>query len=219
MDNIKIVGIEKFSLLDFGNNVTCTLFTEGCNLRCPFCHNAALVVGGRTSEISQESIFDYLTKRKGLVDAVCITGGEPTLQKGLENFLAKIKALGYPIKLDTNGTAPEIVKKLHQGGIIDYVAMDIKNSLQKYALTTGVSHPKLEAIQESAAYLMSSGIDYEFRTTLLDGFHEASDMLAIGQWLKGAKRYYLQKFLDSDNCLQRGLEEVPQKKRLHLSTY
>lgn len=211
MDTLKIVGIEKFSMVDFGERITCTLFIEGCNFRCPFCHNGSLVAGG-APEIPEETIFDYLIKRKGMVDAVCISGGEPTLQKGLDGFLAKIKALGYPVKLDTNGTSPAAIIRLHKAGLIDYIAMDIKNSPAGYAATAGVSISHIESIKESAHYLMTSGIDYEFRTTLVDGFHTEEDMAAISKWLAGAKRYYLQKFVDSDNCLQAGLAEVSLKK-------
>jgi len=208
---MKISGIEKFSMVDFGEKVVCTVFTAGCNFRCPFCHNAALVLGEGTPGIEEAEVLDYLKKRKGLVDAVCISGGEPTLQKDLAAFCAKVKALGYLIKLDTNGTAPETVKNLYQNNLIDYVAMDIKNSIAKYPLTVGVEADPAPMI-ETATFLMNSGIDYEFRTTLIDGYHTEDDIRAIGDRLTGAKRYYLQKFVDNGGCLKEGLSEVPKDK-------
>ena len=215
MSNIKISGIEKFSMVDYGEKIACTIFTEGCNFRCPFCHNAALVLPqNKQPVIPEEEIIDYLTKRKGLVDGVCVTGGEPTLHKGLEEFLVKVKALDYPVKLDTNGTRPDVIQRLYEKGLIDYVAMDIKNSLKKYAFTAGMESLETDKIKQSTAYLMSSGIDYEFRTTLVDGFHDESDIQEIGFWLKGAKQFYLQKFIDSGGCLSEGLSEVPLEKAL-----
>jgi pyruvate formate lyase activating enzyme len=207
---MKISGIEKFSMVDYGEKIVCTVFTPGCNFRCPFCHNAALVLGGG-EEIQENEVMAYLKKRRGLLDAVCISGGEPTLQKDLAEFCHKVKSLGYPIKLDTNGSFPDVVKKLYQEKLIDYVAMDIKNSLSKYSVTAGVL-TEISAVAETAAFLMSSGIGYEFRTTLVNGYHTMADIWEIGNWLSGAKRYFLQKFTDKGSCLQEGLTEIPKDK-------
>jgi pyruvate formate lyase activating enzyme len=216
MDELKIAGIEKFSMVDYGEKIALTVFLEACNMRCPFCHNAALLFPDSNNPgIPHSEILGYLTKRKGILDGVCVTGGEPTLHKELPAFLEKVKALGYPVKLDTNGTNPGAVKNLYQRGLIDYVAMDIKNSPAKYALTAGIPAPDLVAVKETASFLMSSGIGYEFRTTLINEFHEESDMLEIGKWLEGAKLYYLQKFVPSGNCLTQGLPEAPIEKALH----
>lgn len=207
---MKISGFEKFSMVDYGEKVVCTVFTPGCNYRCPFCHNAVLVLDGSAS-VEEAEVLEYLKKRKGLVDAVCISGGEPTLQNDLAEFCRKVKALGYLIKLDTNGTSSRTVKRLHHEKLIDYVAMDIKNSLHKYSLTAGVL-TDTASVTETAEYLMNSGIDYEFRTTLVNGYHTMADIWEIGNWLFGAKRYYLQKFTDKGGCLQEGLAEVPKDK-------
>lgn len=208
---MKIVGIEKLSMVDFGDKLTCTLFTSGCNFRCPFCHNSSLVLPtAEQTVLPNTQILDYLAKRKGMLDAVCITGGEPTLHKDLGDFLAEIKALGYPIKLDSNGTNPDMLQQLYADGLIDYVAMDIKNSPAKYPLTAGIQDLDFGKITASAAFLMSSGIDYEFRTTLIGGHHTQQDMHDIGVWLRGAKLFYLQHFEDSENCISAGLTAIPQ---------
>lgn len=207
---MKIAGIEKLSMVDFGGKLTCTLFTAGCNFRCPFCHNSSLVLpAANQTELAHTQILDYLTKRRGMLDAVCITGGEPTLHTDLGGFLAKIKALGYPIKLDSNGTNPDMLQQLYADGLIDYVAMDIKNSPSKYPLTAGIQDIDFGKIAASAAFLMSSGIDYEFRTTLISGHHTPQDIHCIGEWLRGAKLFYLQRFEDSENCLSTGLMPIP----------
>lgn len=202
-----ICGIEKFSMVDYDGYIACTLFTSGCNFRCPFCHNSSLVMGGAAS-IDESEVFDYLKKRKGLVDAVCITGGEPTLHKDLPAFITQLKALGYKIKLDTNGTNPAMLKELIDAKLIDYVAMDIKNSFDKYMLTAGVKEVDLSAIKESIDILMSSSIGYEFRTTLIREYHDIDDIKAIANLLKGANKYFLQKYKDSDECISHGFSEI-----------
>lgn len=202
-----ICGIEKFSMVDYDGYIACTLFTSGCNFRCPFCHNSSLVMGGAT-RIDESEVFDYLKKRKGLVDAVCITGGEPTLHKDLPAFITQLKALGYKIKLDTNGTNPAMLKELIDAKLIDYVAMDIKNSFDKYMLTAGVKEVDLSAIKESIDILMSSSIGYEFRTTLIREYHDIDDIKAIANLLKGANKYFLQKYKDSDECISHGFSEI-----------
>lgn len=202
---MKICGIQKVSLVDYNEHISTTIFTSGCNFSCPFCHNAGLVKGNEP-EIPEKEILNYLTKRKSVLDAVVISGGEPTLHKDLPIFISKIKELGYLIKLDTNGTNIEMLKYLIDNKLIDYVAMDIKNSLDKYNLTIGKDYNFNH--KEVIEYIMTCGIDYEFRTTLIDGHHSESDVIKIGKLIKGAKRYYLQKFEDSGNCLSSGLKEV-----------
>ena len=205
------VGIDKFSLLDYEDKVSCVLFCKPCNFRCPFCHNGTTVLEAETT-IPFEDILDYLRGRKGLIDAVVVSGGEPTLMPDLKEKITQLKELGFLIKLDTNGTNPEIVKDLCEKNLLDYVAMDIKNSLDKYSLTTGVKNPLTDKIQETIKYLMNSNVDYEFRTTLIDEFHDVEDMKLMADLLKGAKRLYLQKFVERDSCIQKGLHEVSKEK-------
>lgn len=203
-----IYGIEKLSLVDFDGHITCTLFTSKCNYRCPFCHNAPLLEVNNGKKVSEEVIFDYLIKRKGLIDTVTISGGEPTLDKDLVNFIKKIKDLGYLVKLDTNGTNFAVVKKLCEEKLIDYVAMDIKSSLSGYPLATGCENFYEKDIKNSIQFLIDGNIDYEFRTTLVYEIHSFSDIEEMKELLKGAKRLYLQRFIDSGNCIAEGLTEV-----------
>ena len=206
-----IKGIEKFSLLDYDDKVSCVIFLSNCNMRCPFCHNAPLVLDPNFGEnIPFEDVLSYLEKRKGLVDAVVVTGGEPTLTSDLYDMVKKIKDLGYLVKLDTNGTNPAILKKLVEDKLVDYVAMDIKNSLAKYPLTCGVNL-NLDKIKESIAYLIQGNVDYEFRTTVINGYHTLEDMKEIAQLLKGAKKYRIQKFNDRETCIKQGLSEIPKE--------
>ena len=205
------VGIDKFSLLDYEDKVSCILFCKPCNFRCPFCHNGKTVLEAETT-IPFEDILHYLESRKGLIDAVVVSGGEPTLMPDLKEKIVKLKEMGFLVKLDTNGTNPEVIKDLYESHLIDYVAMDIKNSFKKYSLTCGVKTVPLDKISQSIHYLMTSGIDYEFRTTLIDEFHDEGDMLDIGETLKGAKRLYLQKFVERESCIQLGLHEVSKER-------
>lgn len=209
----KFCGLEKISLVDYEGKIACTLFTKGCNFKCPFCHNSTLVYGN-DPEINFIEILAYLEKRKNFLEVVCISGGEPTLGEDLEQYLIPIKQLGYLIKLDTNGTNPDLMQDLVNKKLIDYVAMDIKNSPTNYNKTTGLRNLDLTNIQKSIDYLKTNTIDYEFRTTLVDEFHTESDIEAIGQWLSGSKRYFLQKFVDHDTCIQENLHEVPKEKAL-----
>ncbi len=202
---MKLGGLQKLTLLDFPGKTACTVFTVGCNFRCPFCHNASLVRGG-VDEISLDEFFAFLKKRQGLLDGVCITGGEPTLHSDLEEFIAKIKELGYAVKLDTNGTAPDVLKSLVEKGLIDYVAMDIKNSRQKYLATSGVTKDLLGNIEESVKYLLENHIPYEFRTTVVSPLHEKADFYDIGEWIKGTKNYFLQNFIDSGDLISDGMK-------------
>lgn len=205
-----VCGFEKFSMVDYDGKIACTVFTGGCNFRCPFCHNAPLVVGDVVKqEINVNTVFDYLTKRKGLVDAVCVTGGEPTLHRDLPEFFAKVRDLGYKTKLDTNGTNPDMLERLLCDGLVDYVAMDIKNSKEKYALTVGKKDVDMTSISKSVDILKNSNIDFEFRTTLIKEFHTLDDMRKIADWIDGAKRYFVQKYNDNDGCISHGYTEVP----------
>lgn len=201
-----IQGLQKLTLLDYPGKVACTIFTGGCNFRCPYCHNASLVTGtAKNKNIAEEDIFSFLEKRKGVLDGVCITGGEPLLQQGIEKFMRRIKEMGYDIKLDTNGSFPDKLKKLAEEGLIDYVAMDIKNSQEHYERTIGIEDYDIRDVHRSVSYLMSGAVDYEFRTTVVQEYHQRSDFESIGRWLRGAKRYYLQQFVDSGDLIRPGL--------------
>lgn len=208
MSELRFCGIEPLSLVDLEGMLVCTLFTNGCNFRCPFCQNSNLVFNQDITYLDWEEILSFLKKRRNMLDAVCVTGGEPTLYQDLANKLKEIKELGYFIKLDTNGTNPAMIKELYQQGLIDYVAMDIKNCLEKYQETIDTKLVNLVNIQESIDFLKTSGIDYEFRTTLVHEFHTPEDIEKIGLWLGNVKRMYLQKFKDSETCIKQGLHEV-----------
>ena len=208
---MEFVGIDKFSLLDFEDKISCVLFCKPCNYRCPFCHNGTTVLEAETV-IPFEDILEYLESRKGLIDAVVVSGGEPTLMPDLKEKIIKLRELGFLIKLDTNGTNPEVVKDLYENHLIDYVAMDIKNSFVKYAMTVGVKNAFLDKISQTIKFLMTSGIDYEFRTTLIDEFHNEQDMRDIAETIKGAKRLYLQKYVDRESCIAHGFHEVSKEK-------
>lgn len=203
---MKIHGFMKMTLLDFPGKVACTVFTGGCNLRCPFCHNASLVtdIDGET-EIKADDIIDFLSKRKGLLDGVAITGGEPLLQADIKQFISKIKSLGFSVKLDTNGSYPDKLKDLVNSGLIDYVAMDVKNSPSKYSETVDINDFDYQKVKESIDFLKSGIVDYEFRTTVVAEFHDVSDIEEIAKEISGAKRYYLQNFVDSGNLIGENL--------------
>ena len=197
------------TMLDFPGKIACTIFTAGCNFRCPFCHNAPLVTHIDGQEFSQEEILSYLNKRKGMLDGVCITGGEPLLQKDIKDLIIKIKELGYAVKLDTNGSFPDVLKSLVSQNLIDYVAMDVKNSPSKYALTAGSSESVVEKVDESIKFLLSGAIPYEFRTTVVKEFHTPTDFEEIGKWIEGADAYYLQAFVDSGDLIGTSLNALP----------
>ena len=198
---MNIHGLQKMTLLDFPGRVACTVFLGGCDLNCPFCHNAELIDGTAKPVMDDAELLAFLEKRKGLLDGVAFTGGEPTLRTDLGDLLRKIKAMGYPVKLDTNGMHPDRLKALIDGGLVDYVAMDVKNSPEKYAHTCGVETMDLTPIKESVKLLLSGAVDYEFRTTVVDELHTLSDFESIAQWIAGAKRYYLQAFTDRDTVV------------------
>lgn len=203
-------GLQKMTLLDFPGKVACTLFTGGCNLRCPFCHNASLVLNPSDGEIfSEDSVLEFLKSRQGLLDGVAVTGGEPLLQADLPDFLIKVKKLGYAVKLDTNGTYPSILKRIVSEHLVDYVAVDIKNTPKKYPITVGLPKFNVEPIKETVAYLLTRPVDYEFRTTVVEEFHTAEDIKIIAEWIKGTPRYFLQNFEDSGDLIHGDLHAVP----------
>ncbi len=205
-DDVKLFGLQKLTLLDYPNKLASTVFTGGCNMRCPFCHNKDLVfLNENTFQIPTENILYFLKKRKNVLEGVCITGGEPLLNKSIEYLLRNIKNLGYSIKLDTNGCFPERLKELVDKGLVDYVAMDIKNCLDQYSQTVGIPGFDVSPIIQTASYLMENHVDYEFRTTIVKEFHTYDHLVKIGQWLKGANAYYLQAFVDNEHVIQKGL--------------
>lgn len=213
---MKLYGLQKLTLLDFPERVACTVFLGGCNLRCPFCHNSVLVFPEPEDEtITEDEFFRFLDKRAGVLDGVAVTGGEPLLTPDVLPFLERVKAMGFAVKLDTNGSFPKRLREAVESGLVDYVAMDIKNSPEKYAVTCGLPVFDLSKVQESVRLLMNGSIPYEFRTTVVDEFHEAADMEAIGKWIAGARAYYLQNFVDSGACIREGLHaKTPEE--LHL---
>lgn len=204
-----INGFQKLTVLDFPGKVACIIFTPGCNFRCPFCHNAALVTHiDKDTYINEEEVLSYLKKRQGILDGIVITGGEPLLQDGIEEFIGKIKDLGYAVKLDTNGSFPEKLISLVEKGLVDYVAMDIKNSKAKYMTTIGIDSIDLASIEKSVDFLLQNKVPYEFRTTIVNGFHTLEDIQDIVVWIKGAHKYFLQNFVDSGDLISDGLEPV-----------
>lgn len=193
---MNIHGLQKMTLLDFPEKVACTVFCAGCNFRCPFCHNPSLVTRIQESNrIPVEEVFSFLRKRAGILDGVCVSGGEPFVEHDLEMFLGKIRELGFLIKVDTNGSDPERLKRIVDRGLVDYVAMDIKNSPGKYGITIGIEGYDIEKIRESVSFLLSSPVEYEFRTTVVKEFHKKQDFEEIGEWIRGAEKYFLQSFV------------------------
>ena len=207
---MNIQGFQKLTLLDYPGKMACTLFTAGCNMRCPFCHNSRLVINpsGET-EFSEEEILSYLKKRQGILEGVAITGGEPLMQKDIDVFIQKIRDLGYSVKLDTNGTYPERLKDLVSRGLVDYVAMDIKNSPELYPETVGISNYDISKIKQSISFLLEGKVDYEFRTTVVRELHSVFSMEGIGKLIQGAKRHYIQAFIDSGELIGFDLNPVP----------
>ena len=210
-----IKGLAKLTLLDYPGKVACTIFTGGCNFRCPFCHNASLATrAGEVDSIPEEEVFSLLKKRKGILDGVCITGGEPLLfGDDLFDFIARIKEMGFAVKLDTNGSFPERLKTLLEAGLLDKVAMDIKNSPEKYGETAGVESFDIAPIVRSVELIKNSGVDYEFRTTVVAELHKAEDFDGIGKMIEGAKAYFLQSFVDSGDLIGEGMT-APTKEAL-----
>lgn len=205
---MRIDGLQTLTLLDYPGKVACTVFTSGCNMRCPFCHNASLVCGEVPPFMEKEEFFAFLKKRTGVLDGVCVTGGEPLLQEGLIPFLLEVKEKGFTTKLDTNGLLHDRLRAAVEAGAVDYVAMDIKNCKARYAETAGVPGLDLAPIEKSVQFLMEGKVDYEFRTTVVKELHNKADFGEIGRWLKGAKRYFLQSFKDSGDILSPGLSPM-----------
>ena len=214
-----IAGLQKMTLLDFPGKVACTVFLDGCNYRCPFCHNAELLEGKMEPLMTDAEFFAFLSKRKGLLDGVCVSGGEPTLYKELPAFLRKIKALGFLVKLDTNGSRPAVLKALVAAGLVDYVAMDIKNSPTGYPETVGLKKPDIAAVEESIRFLLEGSLNFEFRTTLVKQLHTEETMEEMGRWLaslvpgKKPEKLFLQSFVDRDTVTFSGLE-APSEEQL-----
>lgn len=202
------VGFDKLSLLDYQDKIAVVLFSRSCPFACPFCHNGQTILKS-DNYIPFSEILDYLDNRKGMIDAVVFSGGEPTTMPDLIDKIRIIKSKGFLVKLDTNGTHPEIIEKLLNEQLLDYIAMDIKNSEKQYAVTCGVKYVSLAAIKRSIKLIMNSGIDYEFRTTLVDEFFTIDSIEGMKDLIKGAKKVYLQKFVERDSCLKKGLHEVP----------
>lgn len=201
---MRILGLQKLTLLDYPGHTACTVFAGGCNFRCPFCHNAPLVTGGEEPlPLDEQEVLDYLKRRAGLLDGVCVSGGEPTLQDGLPGFLRRARALGYRIKLDTNGSRPDVLRALLEEGLVDYVAMDVKSSPEGYERACGRS-VDLAAVRESIALLLEGRTDYEFRTTVVAGLHDEQTIARAAQLIAGARRYFLQAFVDSGHLIEEG---------------
>ncbi len=202
---MNIQGFQKMTLLDFPGAVACTVFTGGCNLRCPFCHNADLVRTPTMFVNMLPQVMEYLEKRQGLIDGVCVTGGEPLLQPDLQDFLKTVKEMGYRIKLDTNGSLPDKLSRILKTGLVDYVAMDVKSSLTGYPIAIG-GETDVALFEESIHLLRNSNIEHEFRTTVVKGIHTPRDIEDIAKLLAGEQRFFLQTFKDSGNLLEGGYE-------------
>jgi len=195
---MKIHGLQKMTLLDFPGRVACTVFLGGCDMRCPFCHNAELIDGTAPAVMEEEELLKFLSTRTGLLDGVAFTGGEPLLRPDLAPLIRRIREMGYAVKLDTNGTHPDRLRELLEEGLIDYAAMDIKNSPERYGETAGVPGMDLAPVRESVRLLLEGKTDYEFRTTVAAELHDDDSFRGIGPWIRGARRYFLQPFTDRD---------------------
>lgn len=202
---MKIHGLQKMTLLDYPGHVACTVFLGGCDFRCPFCHNFELIDGRQRPVMEDEEFFSFLEKRKGLLDGVAITGGEPLLHADIPLFITRIRDMGYKVKLDTNGYHPDLLKKIIDDNLVNYIAMDIKNSPSKYARASGLESIDMEKIDTCIHLIMNSGIPYEFRTTVTGELHSCDDFEEIGKLIRGADAYYLQQFVDRDTVPDRSL--------------
>lgn len=216
-------GLQKMTLLDFPGKIACTLFTHGCNFRCPFCHNPGLVVEEETAQYTEEDVLSFLKTRQGLLDGVCITGGEPTLQKDLPAFIKKVRELGFAIKLDTNGALPERLAALLDAGLLDYVAMDIKSSPARYGEAVGIPNFDVTPVQKSVELLKNAGVPHEFRTTVVKELHDAECIQDIGVWLQGDTKYFLQQFQNDKPLIGQDLtphdpETLEKYRKILLST-
>ena len=211
---MKISGFDKLTLLNYPDKVACTIFTSGCNLRCPFCHNSGLVTNNY-NEISFDSIYEYLKKRIGILDGVCITGGEPLIHADIKDYIKKIKDLGYLVKIDTNGCNPKLLKELIDLKLVDYIAMDIKNIYSKYDITSGVK-VNIDNINKSISIIENSGIDYEFRTTIVKEFHSTQDIKEILSYISSNSNYYIQNFKNSNDVFNRNLSSFSEKELVEM---
>ena len=213
---MRIVGLQKMTLLDYPGKVACTVFLGGCNFRCPFCHNGGLLDGDAPEVMTEAELLNFLKGRRGLLDGVCITGGEPTLSTRLPQLLADIKALGFAVKLDTNGSRPTMLKQLVEAGLVDYVAMDVKNCPDRYAVTVGLSCAPLDVLEESLRFLMEGKVDYELRTTVVRELHDEAAVAEMGKWLnrlcgnQKIPKIFLQPFVNRDSVLDQNLH-APEK--------
>ena len=199
---MQIAGLQKLTLLDYPGHVACTVFTPGCNFRCPFCHNAPLVLPERLGcDTTEDEVLAFLKKRVGILDGVAITGGEPLLHKDIGAFLEKVRALGFRVKLDTNGSFPDHLIALVRNGLVDRVAMDVKNAPALYGRTVGIEPFDLAPIERSKDFLLGGEVEYEFRTTLVRGLHTRESLVEAARWIEGAKEYYLQQFKDSGDVI------------------
>ena len=213
---MRISGFTKTTLLDYPGKIAATIFLGGCNLRCPFCHNAPLVLApGKEPSHPLDEVLHFLEKRRNVLEGVCISGGEPTLDPALPSLCRKIKSLGYPIKLDTNGTNPGLLRKLAGERLIDHIAMDIKSSPENYAKAAGIPHPDLDKIRASAAWLLTDPLPYEFRTTVVRELHTEEDLRQIARWLSGARAYFLQAYRDAPQIMQPGCTACTKEEMEH----
>ncbi len=210
---MNIVGLQKLTLLDFPGHIGCTVFLGGCNFKCPFCYNSSLIDNDFKNLITEEFLFSFLEKRKGKLEGVAITGGEPLLNSHIGDFIKKIKDMGYLVKLDTNGSNPKLLEELIDKKLVDYVAMDIKNSYEKYSLTTGVKI-NVDSIKESVEILLKNKVDYEFRTTVVKELHTLEDLKQISVNIKGAKRYFIQNFQYQDSVIEKNLHPLSKEELL-----
>lgn len=216
---LKLAGLQKLSLLDYPGKTCCTVFTFGCDFRCPFCHNGSLVLGQEDLGITEDEFFLYLKQRKNVLDGVCVTGGEPLIHSDIERFLRDIKSIGYLVKLDTNGSFPEKMMDLAKKGLIDYIAMDIKSSEKGYLKSVGLSDFEYSKIERSIDFLMEGNIPYEFRTTAVKELHSDSDFLSIAERINGAARYSLQGFVNSDDVIDKNLSAFSRSDMERIASY
>lgn len=203
---MKIHGLQKMTLLDFPGLVACTVFLGGCDLRCPFCHNAEILDMNAPAVMDDKEFLEFLETRRGKLDGVAVTGGEPTLRPDLPELLSEIKRLGFKVKLDTTGNHPDMLKRIVGEGLVDYVAMDVKNSKERYAETVGLTGFDISRVDESISFLLRGDVEYEFRTTVIKQFHDRDSFIGIAEWIKGAEKYFLQGFVDRDTVPFAGLE-------------
>ena len=204
---MKILGLEKVSFVDYEGKICATIFTGGCNFRCPFCHNSSLV-NLTSNQIDENEVLEYLKERTSLLDAVTISGGEPCLQPDLYDYIKKVKEIGYIVKLDTNGTFPQVLEGLLNEKLIDYVAIDVKNAYSHYQAISGIKNPQVENIKASLKLLKKYNVNYELRTTLVNEFHSAETITQMAKDLDGEKTLYLQKFVDNGSCLTKNLSPI-----------